>query len=612
MSADPIVYCLEYLTDYRQFERLCSDIMAGTGYKDIDPIGGTGDRGRDALHESGSDPDNRTIFAYTVRSDWRRKLQEDCERIEAECHNPKKVVFVCTNTLSGNQKDEAKSFVSDRFGWALKLFDLERIRVLLAGDLHHLIAQHPSIFCPPWFPTRGGLSISSAADTIVIDHVSLDHALATWLARRLSLAGFRTWCYGTAPLAGEDADSSVRLLIKNRASQYLPILSPHALADVDFVGRCGAASAYDALLLPCWSSSLEGFALNAELQRVEPARFHENWSTGLRNVLDSLQSKGILADLDSDRSRGIALRAYVPEQVTKATPERVFTNVFPATVPKSILVCNLSRQIDTHTLEQLRRSWAFVVVSPVTLLSFEVPPDSIPLEVTKHLPEYAWEAYEFLEGKRTVNVVKELIKRSLNVACFRAGTEWCEDRRVLYFPHTKGPLRNISFQHVDGRNTRVSVTGEKQYSWGANATRFRYQLGPIFRIGRDDAGDWWVTMRIYVRVTDCAGIPFQLKEITRKRKSVTKNWWNKEWLARTLGIMQALKYDGDAIEVGMGKRKVSVGTAPLEWECPISIDFEALDRVGDFQEEMAAMRHIDDEGGDKVAVVDLEDADPNG
>lgn len=237
------------------------------------------------------------------------------------------------------------------------------------------------------------------------------------------------------------------------------------------------------------------------------------------------------------------------------------------------------------------------------MLAFEEPPNSVPLERKFHIPEYAWDYYEVREGKRSINVVKELIKRSMDVACFRAGLEWCEDRRVLYFPHKNGPQRNISFQHVDGRNTRVAVTGEKQYSWGDNATRFRYQLGPIFKIGRDESGNWWITTRIYVRVTDCAGVPFQLKEITRKRKAVTKNWWNKEWLARMIGIMQALKVNGDAIEIGVGKRQVSVSTTPLEWECPISIDVEAIDRVGNFQEEMAAIRYVDEDDGEESVEV---------
>jgi hypothetical protein len=38
-----------------------------------------------------------------------------------------------------------------------------------------------------------------------------------------------------------------------------------------------------------------------------------------------------------------------------------------------------------------------------------------------------------------------------------------------------------------------------------------------------------------------------------------------------------------------------VSTKPLEWACPISIDLDALERVGDFQEEMAALRYAADE-----------------
>lgn len=202
MSADPIVYCLERLTDYRQFERLCSDLMAGSGYLGIDPIGGTDDGGRDAIFRTGP-ADGPTIFAYTVRADWRRKLEQDCNRIRDERHNPSRVVFVCTSSLTATDKDHACAFVVATYGWPLELYDIERIRVLLASELRHLVAQHPSIFCAPFFPQRAGLSIAASQDTIVIDHISADHALATWLARRLALQGYQTWCYGTAPLAGK-------------------------------------------------------------------------------------------------------------------------------------------------------------------------------------------------------------------------------------------------------------------------------------------------------------------------------------------------------------------------------------------------------------------------
>ena len=81
VSADPIVYCLECLTDYDQFERLCHDMMALEGYSNIEPLGGSKDKGRDAIH-IGKSTGIVSIFAYSVREDWRVKLGEDAEKIK--------------------------------------------------------------------------------------------------------------------------------------------------------------------------------------------------------------------------------------------------------------------------------------------------------------------------------------------------------------------------------------------------------------------------------------------------------------------------------------------------------------------------------------------------
>ena len=133
--------------------------------------------------------------------------------------------------MNAAEKDGAHELVRSEFGWTLDLFDLERLRVLLVGPQRHLLAQHPSIFTPPFFPQAGGESLSESRDTLVIDHVDSDHALATWLSRRLTLAGFQVWCRGTAPFAGENQDESVRKLIDLRATQYIPVLSQSSMAD---------------------------------------------------------------------------------------------------------------------------------------------------------------------------------------------------------------------------------------------------------------------------------------------------------------------------------------------------------------------------------------------
>lgn len=596
MSADAIIYCLENLTDYMQFERLCSDLMAGVDFPNIEPIGGTGDRGRDALHTC-KYQGTKSVFAYTVRTDWFTKLKSDCSRIHEEDHNPDNIIYVCTSNLSGSDRDKAEKYILEKYAWSLEIYDIERIRVLLTGPLNHLVAKHPAIFCPPWFPQSGGLSVSECRDTLIIDHVAEDHALATWLSRKLSLAGYKTWCFGTAPLAGEDIDSSVQILIKNRAVQYLPILSVEALANTDFITRASLACSVENLMIPCWSEDLSEYIDSSrQIQKIlqlEPARFGESWASGIDKVSLVLQVKGIKPELSPEQGKMVAIRAYIPEPVTKLSPEKVYANVFPVEVPKAILICELDSEMSNEDIDILRQMWAFVKISSQKFLSFSPPPDGVPLKRTPRIPAYSWSSYSNREGKNSINAVKELIRRSLEVACYHQGMKWCSDRRVIYFPGDAATAKhNISITHVDGRKTRVSMTGEKQYGWGDRATRFRYQLCPKFKPGFDENGEWWVTLSIYVRVTDLAGKPYELKDIIRRRKNVTKNWWNKEWLARTIGIMQALKSDSDQdhIRIGTDKHQVVVGTNPLAWECPVSIDVEAVDRIGNFQEEISSVK----------------------
>lgn len=599
MSADAIVYCLERVSDYRDFERLCSAFLAGAGYPGIDPLGGTGDEGRDAvIRNDGSG--RKVAFAYTVRSDWRAKLAHDCKRVHEMGHAPNVIVFVCTEPLSAPEKDFAYSFVAEKYGWTLDLFDLERLRVEFVGPQRHLIAQHAGIFTPPFFPQRGGQSIAESRDTLLIDHVTGDHALATWLARRLSLAGFRAWCLGTAPLAGEDADGTVRKLLEVRVQLYLPVVSPVSFLDAVFLERCTIATTKEDFVLPCSTLVDYGDArAPSRLTKLAPAYFSTSWNTGLEQVLARLTALGIRPSLEIDRGRQIALRDYHPIRVTVAKPEPVFANVFPLQLPKKMLVIDLRRPLTEAEILHLRGRWAFVEVNKYSLVAFAHPPEeAVPAEKVHRTPELLWQEVPQKDGKKTFDLAKELAWRSLEVVCAQKGLKFCSDRRVFYFPeHESGPW-NQSIEHVDGRATTVQLTGMRTKGWGDRASPFLYQLAPRFAAQRDFDGSWNVVLRIYIRVTTPEGAPFEGKEIGRRRKIVSKSWWNKEWLARLLGVVQALETSDSRIEIGEGDRAVVMHTKPLSWECPIGLDVLALSGLSDIGEEIATCRTRDDDDDD--------------
>ncbi|AVG16041.1 hypothetical protein CFN79_09350 [Chromobacterium vaccinii] len=151
MAADPIIHCLEQLTDYREFEKLCCALLASqTCYPQIDPMGGTDDGGRDAIVRD--DGSGKIIaFAFTVRKDWLTKLKSDSERLDETQNKLDKLVFVCTSQLNANEKDKACKYINDTYGWHLDLFDQARLRALLVQPGSTLIKSHPSIFTPSFF-----------------------------------------------------------------------------------------------------------------------------------------------------------------------------------------------------------------------------------------------------------------------------------------------------------------------------------------------------------------------------------------------------------------------------------------------------------------------------
>lgn len=603
MSADHIVYCLERVSDYRGFERLCSAILAGTDYPGIDPLGGTGDGGRDAIIRTDSSG-RRIVFAYTVRGDWDTKLKGDCKRVKELGHNPSVFVFVCTEALNAAEKDRAHDLVSKNYGWTLDLYDLERLRVQLVSPQRHLLAQHPSIFTPPFFPQSGGQSLAESRDTILIDHVDADHALATWLSRRLTLAGYRTWCRGTAPLAGENPDESVRKLIELRGCQHLPVVSEASLSDALFFERCALAAAKESFVLSCSYTSGLDSRLPSRMKSVAAANFAGSWNEGLAQVLARLAALGITPGLEGDLGKQIALRDYLPSRVTVAKPEPVYANMFALQLPTAMIVHDLTRSLTKAESTELRARWAFVELSPARLVSFSPhPPGCLPLRDHHQRTEFSWSDVSHRDGKPSEDLAKELTRRSLELVCMQKGLKYCDDREVFYFPARKDGDWNQPFRHVDGRATRVQLTGERNKTRGDSVQTTLYQLAPRFRPQREADGTWNVVLNIYVRVTDATGKPYEFKEITRRRKAVTKGWWNNHFLARLLGIIQALETRAGHIEFGEGKRAVVVDTAPLCWQCPVGLDVEALSRQVDLGEELAEYRTRDDE--------DLDEANPS-
>lgn len=138
-------YDLEHVTDYIQFEFFCNDLMSRQGYRNIEPLGGHKDRGRDAIDTDVS-TGQVTIFTYSVREDWNVKLNEDLTKIQKNSHPCNRVVFLTTASPTATEKDNKKAEVKRMLGCDLELYDLERIATLVDNQHQQLKELHPDIF----------------------------------------------------------------------------------------------------------------------------------------------------------------------------------------------------------------------------------------------------------------------------------------------------------------------------------------------------------------------------------------------------------------------------------------------------------------------------------
>lgn len=597
MAADPIIYCLGELTDYAQFERMAHDVLVTQGYPKIEPLGGFKDKGRDAVHHS-ADSGVGTVFAYSVREDWRDKLDEDAEKIRKHGHPCSRLVFLSTAVFSASERDKAIADVSSNFGWELELYGLERLRVLLAGPCRHVIAGHPQIFTPPFFPQAGGLSVVEARDHLIIDHAVSDEPLASWLTRRLRLVGYKVWSRTLAPIAGTSADETVTKLLQTRAAIYLPILSPSALQQEALnERRVVAINSIPGNVVPIVASAVLVDRLDRKTREIEHISFDAGWASGLTRLHEVIASRGV--QHASAESR-LVLESLMPVDVIEAEPERVIANRFRVlSLPSTIRGYSFSRTVSREAERTIKQAWPSRRVSEHRFLSFQPPPKEI-------ISDYGvierggavWKSLKDVEGIRSDYLVSELVRRSIERYYVSKGLHTCDQKGYVFFPEGLCKSDRLYFTHPDGSRTFVNVCGERKlYRPNNRSTNYKYHLSPDIRVKVSAEGEASVSVRVQARVTDTNGSPYTGRNVISRRKHLGKQWFNNEWLVRIVAMMQFLSDEGGE-EIAIpteGDERIVISAKPDEWMVPVRIVEAAAVKAKRLAEEAVLYGRDDDQ-----------------
>lgn len=131
---------LQGIDDGGQLEQLVADLLARDGYE-VDPTGTRGpDGGRDALLERGG---NKGILHCSIQS-IEEKIESDAEKAADRPENFDLFIFATTENPAAIKRDRLERELTDRYGWQVKIYDLQRLRNQLLGnsDNHDLIREH--------------------------------------------------------------------------------------------------------------------------------------------------------------------------------------------------------------------------------------------------------------------------------------------------------------------------------------------------------------------------------------------------------------------------------------------------------------------------------------
>jgi len=136
---------LAEFTDTRAFEDMCSSLLV-SDYPHIIPLGGTKDRGRDAIEPtfiSGLfQSDDGAILQFSTEKSWESKLKRELKKVFQKGHNPIQYVFVTSQKVSSTDFDRLRQFANEKYSLPLLIYDVEWLRVRLENPDYLQIRHH--------------------------------------------------------------------------------------------------------------------------------------------------------------------------------------------------------------------------------------------------------------------------------------------------------------------------------------------------------------------------------------------------------------------------------------------------------------------------------------
>lgn len=384
-------------------------------------------------------------------------------------------------------------------------------------------------------------------DHLFISYASEDWILADWLALKLASEGYKVWYDRIKLLGGESYPRDITAAIKNQTFRVLALLSrnsiekPNPVKERTLALNIAKERKVD-FLIPINVDGLRATELDFMMSDLTFISFDKSWFIGICALLKKLQQ--IHAPKNQSKGQQVISEWLSTEEQPRTRTEVVWSNLIPVLeIPTLIRKYKVVPEID---LESVYPNWPFVRDGEDTLWAF-CPPEKSNVEWLKEIDQVDLRNLKYYSGGIVRNILTTLLHLSIELKCINKGLKFRNG--FLHFPDNLIPNNILHFTRYDGRRSYVKVVGERKFRVTQEGNTFseksRYHLSPDLRFFADLFGSPTIRLRMSVFWTDTADIYLEAQKANRRRKALCRNWWNNEWLSRSMAILQWLGM-GDA------------------------------------------------------------------
>lgn len=420
------------------------------------------------------------------------------------------------------------------------------------------------------------MSVQTESQThLFVNHADEDSTFSDWLSLKLAGEGYDVWYDRIKLLGGESYPRDIDLAIKNQTFRFLTLLSRNSKDKANPTKERTLALSIAKqrnidFVIPLNLDGLKAEELPWMTSDLTFISFAESWYDGFVKLLKKLDS--VKGPKNRSIGSGRAVQWLSEESCVSSSKEVLWTNIFPVTIPRYLRQYAIPPEVD---VDSANLDWPVFSENPALGWAFTnpLPTASRPF---KEVNVVDWSGQDRIAGKKPVDLVGILARRTIEAHCLSKGIVPSPDRRRLYFPDGLVPKNTLTFKSYHGTRTSVKCVGDRKAS-SVSQERVMYHLAPRFRVIMDLFERPVVRLQTEIQWTDMKQKELQPNDAARHRKKLCRSWWNREWLSRQMAIMNWLTNGRETLVLGdSGADSLSISKSPIKMESSLGIREDRL------------------------------------